>query len=381
MWLELLNEPGREPAQARWVGRLMTGMARLALNAGLSGMGRGAGQPGDRGVGHDRVARVPGAVRGVPRPGGCPLHEYSLDRDNIMAGEAKDGSRRLVGRYEHLHAAVDKAGIARPNIYITECAGRSTTCPPQSRPRPTSGGWRRVRASCQRQGGVSWTLQSGDGNGKPPQRLNALMPWLTDYTINPQPPLVEEPIRRPASNPPPAERLANGSFEGDGITPTTCPNYRYRSAGRSKWRSGDDPGWANPADPSPVARFVREVRTLPVEQLPEAGASDLRPRRPPYGQGLQGGGARTSPDADRGRVEARAHYRLVTPVYPDVVMRYEDGQKVWPMTAAPVCGACASGRPWWAAAAARQRSAAAGGNSSPANGTCRWLTSPPRRDG
>jgi lysozyme len=338
VWLELLNEPGREPEQAAWVGRVMAGMARLALAQGLRvcGPGWAPGNPEPDAWTDPAWRDYLGLCAAHPERVAVSLHEYALETD-IRAGEAADGSRWLIGRYEHLHAAVDAMKIARPTVFITECGWTLDDMPdgPQAREdikwlAALYGRHANVQAA------FLWTLQSGAGNGKLPEKLNALMPWLTGYAINPQPPFYLEPYDPPlgGEQPPvivPVDKLDNGDFEGGWHHPGNVPELQIPAGWEFKWRDGNEPGWANPFDTAAHSRFMRpEVRTLPAAQLPE-------PERPVFIRDgkqtlkvFKGSGAwyATLMQTARGLVPG-TRYLLKTPVWPDVVMRYDNGRKVF----------------------------------------------------
>jgi hypothetical protein len=193
VWIEIFNEPGKDDDQANWVGAVMATMARIALNEGYRIMGPGwsAGTPEPEhwltpgwreylqlcAVNPDRLA--------------VSLHEYSLN-DDIHHLEPWH-----IGRYGFLLKACDE--IARPSIYITEA------------------GWTLNSASVHMESDIEylaglyatrpeikaaflWTLQAGKGNGNLPERLNALISWLTQYTLDtrfPDPDPTPEPEPEP----------------------------------------------------------------------------------------------------------------------------------------------------------------------------------------
>lgn len=151
------------------------------------------------------------------------------------------------------------------------------------------------------------------------------------------PPLVEEPTPipvPPSPAPPPvpaANLLGNGSFEGGWYHPDGIPELQLPAGWDLKWRDGNDPGWPNPYDDAPHSRFVRpEVRVLPEAFLPEHERPlFIRDGRQTL-KVFKGQGALyfTFMQTVSGLTPG-ATYRLATPVYPDVVMRYEDNRKVW----------------------------------------------------
>lgn len=338
VWIELLNEPGREPAQAAWVGRLMSGMARLALAGSwrVCGPGWAPGNPEPEAWVTPGWREYLGLCAAHPERVAVSLHEYALELD-IRAGTAADGTRWLVGRYEHLHAAVDEMKIARPRIFITECGWTLNDMPADDRAKDDI---RWLAALYGRHANVKaaflWTLQSGAGNGKLPERLNALLPWLTEYAIKPEPPLAGEPYDPPNGTPEPppvvvpADYLTSGSFEDGWYHPDDIPELQIPAGWEFRWRDGTPgKGWDNPFDTAAHARFVRpEVRTLPAAYLPEherpefirAGTHTLKVFK---GQGSLYFTLMQSVTLPAGK------YRLETPVWPDLVMRYESGKKVF----------------------------------------------------
>lgn len=344
VWLELLNEPGKEGAQADWVGRLMLGMGLLALAEGrrVCGPGWSAGTP------EPYHWRTPGwrdylkLCAANPDRLAVSLHEYSLD-NSIHAGEAADGSKWLVGRFEHLFAACDEMKLARPTVFITEAGWTLNSMPGEAQAKRDIQYLSQLYAAHpQVKAAFLWTLQAGQGNGDLPQRLNALMLWLTRYVIQPDPPLAGEPApptpepepQPPQPSPtvppvPPINRLNNSDFEDGWYHPDGIPELQIPAGWEVKWRDGNDPGWANPFDAAPHARFVRpEIRTLPAAQLP-AAEQPLFVRDGVYTvKSFKGGGAWYATFMQTVELPA-GKWRLVTPVYADLVADYNGGVKVF----------------------------------------------------
>lgn len=190
VWIELLNEPGGEPNQARWVGALMGWMARIALQEGyrVCGPGWAAGNPEpdawETAEWRDYLelcAQYPAAVA-------VSVHEYSLDND-IHHMEPW-----LIGRFIQLLDACKKMNIKSPTIFITECGWTLNSMPPDEQAKKDIDFLAHLyndypEVVC----AALWTLQGGKGNGNLPQRLNALMPWLTNYTLQTYDPEPDNP--------------------------------------------------------------------------------------------------------------------------------------------------------------------------------------------
>jgi murein DD-endopeptidase MepM/ murein hydrolase activator NlpD len=241
VWLELLNEPGREDAQAEWVGQLMTHMAALALRDGYRVMGPGWA-PGNPEPHHWQLPGWQSYLRlCADHPGrvAVSLHEYSLDND-IHHGEPWH-----IGRFQFLFDACDKMGVRRPNVWITECGWTLNSMPGNEQAKADIdylawlyGGPPQIQAAS------LWTLQSGRGNGDLPQRLNALMPWLTEYTLTtdiPGDPPGEPPLPPvdPPAPPTGANMLRNPSFE-DGWKDTTIFPGHEPAGWSVRYNYGDD---------------------------------------------------------------------------------------------------------------------------------------------
>jgi len=188
VWLELLNEPGREPAQAQWVGAMMVEMARRALAQGWRVMGPGWA-PGNPEI---EAWRYPGWVEYLelcaarPDAVAVSLHEYSLSND-IHAGE-----NWLVGRFVHLFEACDALKIARPNTYVTEAGWTLNSAPPVEQMKNDVAWMSSLYARYpQIKSAHLWTMQGGRGNGDLPAKLSEIVPWLTEWTLRqrwPDPP-------------------------------------------------------------------------------------------------------------------------------------------------------------------------------------------------
>lgn len=223
VWLELLNEPGREPHQAAWVGSLMYHMALLALGEGYRVMGPGwaTGNPEPeawRSGGWPEYLRLCATHR---EQVAVSLHEYSLDND-IHHMEPWH-----VGRFTQVLDACDQdqMDIAAPDIYITECGWTLNSMPDDEQAKldiayldSLYGPYTEIRCA------MLWTLQEGKGNGNLPQRLNAMFPWMTEYAIatkdsHPLPPTTPQPPENPpVSN---VNMLKNPSFNDEDWTNAT----------------------------------------------------------------------------------------------------------------------------------------------------------------
>jgi hypothetical protein len=334
-WIELLNEPGREDAQANWVGRLMYYMARIARADGYKVMGPGwsAGTPEPyhwRMPGWEMYLRLCAAY---PDSVAVSLHEYSLDEYSIATGVPW-----LVGRFQFLLKACADMDIVAPRIWITEAGWALNAMPDEDKAKADIEYLAALYAAHPAiQAASLWTLQGGKGNGNLPQQLNALIPWLTEYTINTTFPDVEPPPEpEPEPEPPPvmSNLLLNPSFEDGWYHPKDANGYpimelQLPNKWELKWR--EYPDWPNPYDPSPAARFMRpEVRTLPASQLPPV-ERPIFVRDGEYTlKAFKGNGSLyfTLFQTVTGLTPGAA-YTLTAPCFPDLVMDYEGGKKIW----------------------------------------------------
>ncbi len=124
VWLEVMNEPDKN--RASWLGRFMVRSAELALRDGFKvcGPGWSTGEP------ELEHWEKPGWLDYLrlcaqhPDQVAIAIHEYSLNNDDIFNG---DGF--LVGRFRQLFAVCDNAGIARPNVHITEWGWNAISLP------------------------------------------------------------------------------------------------------------------------------------------------------------------------------------------------------------------------------------------------------------
>lgn len=129
-WVEVFNEPSKEQPEdvARW--QFYLAQAAVAQGFRFCGPGWASGTPEPEAWRGTWMRRYLELCAAQPERVALTLHEYSYDVDDIEAGRAKDGSRWMVGRFEHLHKACDEMGVRRPTIIITECGWAHNDMPP-----------------------------------------------------------------------------------------------------------------------------------------------------------------------------------------------------------------------------------------------------------
>jgi hypothetical protein len=120
------------------------------------------------------------------------LHEYSLDND------IRHAEGWLIGRFHFLFEAADAARLKRPTVFITECGWTLNSGPADLMADV------RYLADLYSQhpqiaAAFLWTLQAGKGNGDLPQRLNGILPALTEYTLHTR---FSDPTSPPPPEPP-----------------------------------------------------------------------------------------------------------------------------------------------------------------------------------
>ena len=159
VWLEVMNEPGKDKAE--WIGWFMFHTAELAVAQGykLCGPGWSTGEPEPADWNSAGWLEYFRLCALHPTQVAVATHEYSLSNSDIM-----NGNGFLVGRFRQLFAACDAAGIARPGLLITEWGWNADTLPNEA----TAMQHIRQAAALYRQhpqvmGAATWYLGSGFG--------------------------------------------------------------------------------------------------------------------------------------------------------------------------------------------------------------------------
>lgn len=236
LWLEIGNE--QDKTRADWLGRYYCELAALAGHDGyrLMGPGWATGEPEIR---HWETGGWLDYLRlcsQYPDRLAVSVHEYSLDANDIMAG-----SPWLVGRIKLLYDVCDRQGIRRPTTFITELGWSHNDLPPAEKAKAD------IRAAAELyaqyptvKAAFVWTLIGGGDKKTLAAELNALMPWLTEYTLTtdipggtPQPP----PPPPPPKEEPMTNLLTNPSFE-DGWTDATDFPGQHPNGWSIAWNTG-----------------------------------------------------------------------------------------------------------------------------------------------
>lgn len=242
IWIELGNE--QDKGRADWLGHYYVALAGLALAQGyrLCGPGWSTGEP------EPEHWRTPGWLAYLrlcakhPERLAVTVHEYSLEADDVMAS-----APWLVGRFQDLFAACDENGIARPVVFVTEAGWTHDDLPHAEKAKADIDALARLYARFpQVKAAFLWTLIGGGDKITLAAELNALMPWLTEYSLATRFPEVEAP---PAPEPPPpAEEpeppplpggnlLVNGSFEEGWTDAATFPG-QHPKGWVVEWNAG-----------------------------------------------------------------------------------------------------------------------------------------------
>lgn len=354
VWIELLNEPGREPYQAAWVGEIMYEMALLAIADGyrVCGPGWAPGNPEPEAWLADGWKDYLRLCSQQPNRVAVSLHEYSLN-DNIHFGEPWH-----IGRFRFLFDACKEIGVAKPNVFITECGWTLNSMPKYDKASEDIAYLAKLYAGEPTiKAAFLWTLQNGDGNGDLPQKLNALMPWLTGYAKaarfpdpapqpnpGPTPPPVPDPTPPPAPAPSGFNFVANGGFGGGHYDYVNDKGERLPIQIPVGWGSKSDPGLEfvtykksdpsthNPFDSAEHSRFGQpECNVLHKSKIPEREWASYIKDDDGYtykwfGKAHRGRLKQTIKDLPAGRYEFRA------PFFVDAVAGYTPKpypKKIW----------------------------------------------------
>jgi len=245
IWIELGNE--QDKTRADWLGHYYVALANLALAQGyrLCGPGWSTGEPEPE---HWRTPGWLAYLRLCARHPGrlaVTVHEYSLNVDDVMAS-----APWLVGRFQDLFAACDENNIARPLVFVTEAGWTHDDLPHAEKAKADIDALARLYARYPTvRAAFLWTLIGGGDKVMLAAELNALMPWLTEYSLSARFPEVESPP--PAPEPPPpspkpepeplpsGNLLVNGSFEEGWTDADTFPG-QHPKGWVVEWNAGKE---------------------------------------------------------------------------------------------------------------------------------------------
>jgi murein DD-endopeptidase MepM/ murein hydrolase activator NlpD len=222
LWIEIGNEQDKQ--RADWLGWYYVELAGQAAASGwrICGPGWATGEP------EPEHWQTPGWLAYLRLCAARPdrlavtVHEYSLSADEIM-----ETSPWLVDRVRFLFEACDAHGIGHPTVFVTEAGWTHNDLPTTNKAKADIAELATLYAHYPTvKAAFLWSIIGGGDKKTLAAELNALMPWLTEYSITTRFPDVDPP---PVVVPPPDpdkpipmsnNLLKNGSFE-DGWTDST----------------------------------------------------------------------------------------------------------------------------------------------------------------
>jgi len=263
VWIEIGNEQNKQKAD--WLGYYYVELASYALANGyrMSAFAWSTGEP------EPAHWQAPGVLAYLhlcsenPSRLAVSVHEYSLSADDIMAGYPW-----LVGRFQFLFDACDKHGIARPVVFVTEAGWTHNDLPHAEKVKADIMALAELYAKHPTiKAAFLWTIIGGGDKKTLAAELNALMPWLTDYTIKTRFPDVGTP---PPTNPPPeipmSNQLFNPSFEGGWTDSGDYSTTQNPNGWLVEWNIGG--GFPNPYAPDQPYLLGECVHIDKHKQLP-----------------------------------------------------------------------------------------------------------------
>ena len=230
----------------------------------------------------------------------------------------------IITRFGRVHEVCDALGLERPTIFISEWAWTYNNMPEQSRAMSNVHDAAALYAPFLNvQGVFLWNLSGGSNWGTLPERLNAMMSDVAQFTIESE---FEVDGDTPPTQPPPTQEnlLINGDFEGGWYHPDGIPELQIAEGYQVDWSV--EPYVVNGETITPVRP---EFRVLRQADLP-AHEWDLFCMGGNHGvKAFKGSGAVLFSYATKPMLIAAGSYRLTVPVYADLVMAYENGEKVF----------------------------------------------------
>jgi len=192
VWLETINEVDK--GRSVWLAEFAQETARLALADGFRwaafGWSSGEPEPAD----WESRAMLVFLRQAAANPDrlAIALHEYSFDIDNIG-----DQYPFKVGRFHQLFQAVDRHGIPRPTVLITEWGWEYGAVPSIDNALEDVAWAARMYAQYPEiKGAAIWYL--GGGFSDIAERVQPLIAPLTEYALGNYFPILKPPARAPA---------------------------------------------------------------------------------------------------------------------------------------------------------------------------------------
>ena len=179
IWLEIFNEPSKEPKDAERVFEWLWYLAQCAMEDGrkLCGPGWASGTPEPsawKTLWAEKWLQLCAELRGQFA---VTIHEYSYD-----AADIRYNLGYHLGRFRFIHEACDSWGITRPTIFVTECGWTLDNMPEPEQAMTDIdfiaklyNGYENIKFA------FLWTLVSGGDKVSLAGRLNAAIPAVTEY--------------------------------------------------------------------------------------------------------------------------------------------------------------------------------------------------------
>lgn len=315
VWLEVINEIDKN--RADWLGWFGKYIAQLAINDGykIALFGWSSGEPEPEHwhtIGMEEYLRM---CAEFPESCAVALHEYSYTVESIY-----DGYPNKIGRFEQLFAACDEMGIARPVVHITEWGWALNDIPDIDQALSDIDLVARDYAiHPQIRSAAIWYL--GSGFGGIADETQKLIAPVTQYTLN-----VELPGEEPEP-PPSAEQenlLDNPSFENGWWHIDDIPELQIANGWDVIYKAGP-----HDVDGEQVVFMRPEFRVLPSAYLPEDERELFVLHGDHVVKAFKGNGAIDFKYITYPKTIPAGRYTFVASVYPDLVMDYVDGQKVF----------------------------------------------------
>lgn len=316
VWLEVINEPDHDYSD--WLGEFGYHIGQKALEQGykVAMFGFSAGEPEIEDWHTEGMRRYLQLCAQHPGQLCVALHEYSLTIHDIT-------NMGMIGRFQQLLYACDVMGITRPNIIITEWGWEYDEIPePHNAMIDVDWSARLYGRNDEVIGAAMWYL--GGGFSEIHNQTQKLILPVALYTTQNILPGDDDP---PPPLPPPANEnnmITNNSFEGSWWHKENKPEYQIPVDFDIEVQVGE-----NEFDPEHGDYVEPEIRVLPREQLPEdeqdlfilEGDQTVKifKSQAPIKVSFF-----TTVD-----IENPGIYTLEVPVFPDLVMRYENGVKVY----------------------------------------------------